>query len=446
MDFKGYKFILTSGCSYDRFASSFREPLIDGNGIKDFRGISTWESAFYTKYPEFLGIRDISKYEGNENVIMLSLGNGGFGNEWVSQSLIYYIKYLQKNGVNSENIYALVSFTSIHRTSVKYPSDKFKYILPEKNLLRQIPLQLYTSTYFTNKNDREVAYYLANNSPVGRLYHYTGIGRIGSELMINPIISIEHNKGNKVDYSNTYKESIRELQNKIVTNRPSIEKLDLTLKSIEDLGNFLQNNNISYNFCSMYSFFDYYPSSTSGQDPLGMQELLSIYNYSEEKKAYIKAVENLDELSYARGSSLESNFPERKDRIDSIKKYNWTFYEEGGIKKGGIDEFAQDKFGTKGYASRDRILLSQSLPRPQNHPINTLYPIIFDYFAKDCTFLKVPQTYIETANKLLDFFHYGRTGIDTGYSIDQPILPYEVFTEEIDEFTEIRNLIKTKWI
>jgi hypothetical protein len=436
LDLKEYKFIVVSGCSYDKFAHSFTSPL---NGEYYSPTGSTpisYKQEFYTKYPQFNELENPVTFL-TDNVLMISLGIGGFGNQWVSESIINFINLLSSYNVPYSNIYVLASFTSFVRNSKEYSYNEITKELNKERASEVIPFAYYPQTTETYS----LLQPLRSNPKIGRLKNYTGIGKINDSYIFNPIISSQLKPDKLVDAGQSYRNFIKQKHTEMYRKSSSDFKVDRSLSYIEKLGDFLETRKIDYNFCSMYSLFNNLNDKKEDSYiyDLGIEKLLSIYTWSENKRSWIRKVKNTEELNISSGIKLEKAFPSFKKRIQAVKKYNWVFYNYKYIKYGGIDEYTQHKFGPAGYGSIHRVMLDNSIPRPQNHPISLIYPAIFEYFARDCKFIKVNIKYLKTLNKYLDYF-YNKKGFNPKDTINYPILTADVFKDSIKEFTEIRDL------
>jgi hypothetical protein len=190
----------------------------------------------------------------------------------------------------------------------------------------------------------------------------------------------------------------------------------------------------------MYSLFNYYPTPEDIRKYgfFNGKGKLTVYELSPEEGHWTKIASTKSDLNRS-GIMLIEVVPELSEKIEKALSFNWSFFEEGNITYGGLDEYTIYNYLTKGYSSPTRLLIDHSLPKPVNHPICMLYPILFKYFAKDCSFIEVNDSYIEAVENFLEVFHKKAKFIPKD-PYNAPILTKNVYTETIKEFTEIRNL------
>lgn len=431
MNLKEYNFIIVSGCSYDRFSTSFTNILSDTN-IADFENFNNLSRHITKAYPQFKDIFDTSQLLKSKT-ILISLGIGGFSNEWVEKSLIYFLDFLKIQKIPISNIYVLASFTAFHRYSIEFNGKNFNYTPTEEelNLFRT------RTTYFNDITIESEIEDMLQKAKIGKLFRNSGIGRIGDKLIIRGIVDNIQNKQKEVDSKAEYLEAIKELHkfSETITDQ---EFVNNSLSSIENLGTYLEDEGIAYNFCSMHSIFNYL-NETVNRPAFLPSNLPTVYSPFLIEKHWERKTNTQAEFCVKEGMSLQTKFPEFKDRIDSVLKFNWSFFEADKITKGGIDEFIMYNYGTKGYGGTNRVMLDFCLPKPQNHPSSFLYPVIFNYFAKDCPYINSLEKYTETIDKFLEYFHNRKT-FNLNNPVDNPIVPAFLFKDKIQEFTELNNL------
>lgn len=405
MNLKDYKFVITAGCSYDRFKLGL---------VKNYNGhivrVSTYQQLepIVKKYP---GILD-SYNTVDDKVICVHLGEAGYGNQWISESTIYFIEQLFKFNVDPANIYVLASFSNFARYSYENYTAGFDFEFSNYHIKKVKVTPLNRNVYSLPDNYGE--YYKAcefiEKIQVGSTLEYSGLGVIGLKQIIYPKV-IEQEYQNQVCSGDEDPEYLNYIKEKYIAlyDIPDTFLLDTSLNCISNLGTFLTENKVDYDFTSMHSIFTC-PSDNSSF-AFEATHVPAIY---EEKNNKFYKIENDHSKVKTNGILLSERFPQFKEKInDIIKNFNWTFYETDDILFGGIDEWTIHQYGEKGYGEGSRIELRKCIPFPMNHPHFLLYPVIFNFFAKHCKLLNTPADYITDVNRY----------ITDCYEVDKPLNP-----------------------
>lgn len=441
---KRYKFIITSGCSYERHGASalLRNPLnLDPYDI--VRSISSVTNIKQIKKdnPDLnLILNNVTPFNYGENnqVIHIGVGHGGYDNRYINASTNHTVKYLLDIGVKPEQIYCLTQWSCFKRQSVwakDFPDIDFQTIFSD-------------SSKYSPKvhcfNNNKTAYqdpirnYIHDNIGIEHcVYPSSWLTKIGEELYIRPLIV----------YDNTFfksKPEFKKLKNwretifkDLIPYKTEEQKYKQTLDFIKDTGNYLESNNISYNFTSMWSMFDHFT------DPLGEQFIPSIYRYLKSTETIQHhSLGNHNDGALINSYSAESYFPSLKTKIEKVKKYNWSFYKSKDNDTGGYDEFCMEEYGNFAYAdTRSGPFLGDHCAQPGAHPTPMVYPVIFEQFATNCKFLTLKKDYKDQLNTFTERF-YHKKGYDYYDPVNYPIGTIDCYPLEFLWEVETRYLKK----
>lgn len=336
MNLERLKFVICSGCSYDKFSMGFQQLQSSGNYFDD-------------------------------DTIQISLGVPGFGNAWVAHSARFCIDFLLKHNVKPENIYTLISWTGYIRYGIE------ERVEIEEDL--QPIAEIYTGDISTELKELTKAYIL-KNLKLKRSKNLSSVGYVGDMKITYPIITFTNDKQKPTPEEDSPEN--RQLLASIEKKAKTISNEDtyrMSLDYVKFLGDYLIENKIDHNFTSMYSFFNGYLE----KNPWFTHGIKTLYaNHNDE---YIN-ISNKGEVETL-GQPAEEFFPNLKESILEIKnKYNWTFYEKGKVLDGGIDEYCMNEYGEKPYL-RESPITKDTYAVLMGHPSHYYYPTIFKYFAKN---------------------------------------------------------------
>lgn len=447
---KKYKFIITSGCSYERHgsASLVRNPLsLDPfDVIKSSRHINRSSSGitaikkFKIDNPDLnLILQTVTpfNYEDDTQVIHIGVGHGGYDNRYIEASTIHAVKHLLDIGIKPEQIYCLVQWTCFTRQSVwakDVPDIDFESIYKDSS---KYGLKF---NCFNNKKtfyQDPIKNYIENNIGIEHcVYPESWLTRIGKELYIRPLIVYDTTFfRSKPEYKKLvkYRDGIFKGLVPYKTNR---QKYKETLDFIENTGNFLEFNNISYNYTSMWSMFDHFEST------LGLQVIPSIYRLLHTTETIQHHSLGNHEEYNGQTHNAESYFPDFKTQINKVKNYNWTFYKSKHSGTGGYDEFCMGEYGNFAYAdTRSGPFLGEHCAQTGAHPMPLMYPVIFEHFATNCKFLTLKKDYKDQLNNFAERF-YHKEGYDYYDPANYPIGTVDCYPDEFRWEVETRYLKK----
>jgi hypothetical protein len=432
------KFIVTSGCSYDRFADSLLNPFLDCY-LGKFETTQKLVEGIVEKDSRLKGLLNCFTYH-EDNVIIVSLGVGGFSNYWISESIPYFVNFLFENNVPSESIYVLASFTHFSRFSVDYPSEHFNYVIPENVSLET----LWGNAFGSNLETSKLANKLNTDNHYGRLNLYTGIGKLGTKYICNPTL-VKSNESNFLgeDSDPAYIEAVKEMYYGPYTEYGKFVEsvVEEQLNLIISTGKYLEDRGITYNFCSMHSLFNYLMEPADGVSPLHQVDLPTVYSIYSKDDQFVRKENSIN----VKGRYLEEAFPNLVNLVEQALSFNWTMYEYGNIERGGLDEFTLAEFGEAGYSATNRIFLDHSLPKPANHPHSFVYPFLFKYFAKDCKFISINEQYLSSVRIFIDKF-FNKTTFNLEDSLNFPLITKGLYKDKINRWSELKKIYKRRWI
>ena len=440
---KKYKFIITSGCSYERHGTAAlqRNPLdLEPTDILK-SNISEIKKLKVDNQDLNLILHWCTPYDYGENnhVIHLGVGHGGYDNRYINATTVHTVKFLLGIGIKPEQIYCLVQWSGYTRQSnwaSAAPDIDFQSIFDEA--------EHYGPTFNCFSNQKvmiqdPIKNYIKNNIKITHgIYPRSWITKIGEELYIRPLIV----------YDNTFFKSkpeykkLKEWENTVFKNiipfKTNKQKYVETLNFIEDTGSYLESNKINYNFTSMWSMFDHF------REPLGEQIIPSIYRFN-------KHLGRIQHHSIATPDvphnpnppcSVESFYPSLKTQIEGVKKYNWSFYESKYTKTGGYDEFCMEEYGNFAYAdTRSGPFLGDHCAQAGAHPMPLMYPVIFEQFATNCEFLTLKKDYKDQLHTFKERF-YNKNGYDYYDPVNYPIGTKDCYPLEFSWEVETRYLKK----
>ena len=411
LDFKKYKYIVTSGCSYGVVHLSFGDNYgaMGGTGGEPF--IKDWINE--------ISIRD--RFTNTDSVISISASLPSSGAKWQSDSSIYIIKKLLDLGVPSENIYCYIEWSEFMRLTQIIPyeyGDNFKILnrkkwrenqhlsfLPSygdrgivvRNIMNKPMEHLQTLNFL--EEDVNVLRFLHEEIKISMLESDMTIGCIEDVFYVTPSQiqldrqslnlkkfnpDMNHNKIMEFDIRmDTLIRQLFEVDRKLSNSN----LLEFYLDSIIKTQLFLKLNNINHNFTFINSqLSDFYKQSNM--------------HYYFTSRYFEDRLSKLDELK-----NLEEVYVELKPKMELLDLTKFSFFENEIYKRGGIDEFLYDKFGETIYCrpfAGDRSLpkhapLRHIINKPikGHHPREILYSFVWDFVAKDCPFIKIKKEWLD---------------------------------------------------
>jgi hypothetical protein len=438
---KKYKFIITSGCSYERHGAAAlrRNPLalvpsdISQSSISDIKKLKVDNQDLN------LILHWCTPYDYGENdyVVHLGVGHGGYDNRYINATTVHTVKFLLGIGIKPEQIYCLAQWSDYTRQSTwasAAPDIDFQSIFDEAEQYGP------TFNYFSNQKviyQDPIKNYIKNNIKITHcIYPRSWITQIGEELYIRPLFV----------YDNTFFKSkpeykqLKEWENKIFKNlipyKTNKQKYKQTLDFIKDTGDYLEANNISYNFTSMWNMFDNFM-------PGGEQYIPSIYKFVKSSGTIQHhSLGNHYEGFFGKPKKAEELMPSLTPQIEEVKKFNWTFYKTKHSNTGGYDEFCMEEYGNFAYAdTRSGPFLGGHCAQPGAHPTPMMYPIIFEQFATNCKFLNLKKDYKDQLNTFKERF-YNKNGYDYYDPVNYPIGTKDCYPLEFLWEIETRYLKK----
>jgi len=383
MDISGYKFVVSSGCSYGRLADyvfGAFDHLLNGDKLRQEFGHDNW--------------LDID----GDKVISLNVSLGSQGSDWQSDSLIYVVEELFKLGVKPENIFCLVEWSQWNRLSIHPPHHygldldlfNFRDYSDNPTLRYEYEYRMVGRPEISNHyEDSKVLDFFRGHLKVSRSNgHPCSVGKIEDRVyMTVPHMPFELFDKFGIEYKLFY-EDYREIESKI----PLENKIKIYLDNILRTQYFLEKNNLSYNFCLMQSTFSDWGLMKNGvmchpifnlginQYQIVGESLVLNPNFNPINNPY---------------SDIEIIMPEIKSKMDQINFDNFWFYESDRFRRGGIDEWTIDNLKETGYVnltpnkSDYNFHHYEIMPNHGEHPSLSSYILLWNKIASNCKFVKV---------------------------------------------------------
>jgi len=358
-----YKFIVASGCSYGTTLNSLDSKLID------------------------------VKLETDNKLIFIQVNCASQGADWAYDSTIYTIETLLKLGVKSENIYCFVEWTEIQRITINQPNTLHNFL--NDNISNST-----AHHFFIKGTDSNILSFLYNKLNIRSLNEVHNIMAIDGLFYINPL----HTDPNDISkFKNVELDFYYNIWSDYEIQIPIEVKIKKYLDNILNLQRFLTQYAINYNFGMMYSQF-------SGWVELD-DNIIHKYTIHKNKPAIIfdKCIHINPNykinLNISESDDLIKIFPQFKHLVDKINFSNWWFYEKGGYRYGGIDEYALEEFGIYGYLTTEydvrsnlnNIDVSHINPSFGYHPHEFIHILLTNDMMFNNPFFKVSS---ETITKI----------------------------------------------
>ena len=311
MNWNNYKYIVASGCSYATTISSLEVKNLD------------------------------VKLDTSDNLIFIEVGCASQSSDWAYDSIIYTIETLFALGVKSENIYCFVEWTQIERVTINQPV--YSHQLLNDNIAKEKG----DRHFYIKGTDNIIIQQLYDSLNIKCLQDVHNIMSIDGLFYINPLHTdpTDISKLNDIDFEFYFNVGL-EYELRI----PMEVRVKKYLDNILNLQRYLKSNLIDYNFAMMQSQF-----SAWGVDDNDI--VVHKYTLNSNKpmllnngkfKVNTKFKEN---LNISESDDLTNIFPQFRPLFNQIDLSNWWFYNKGGYRYGGIDEYALEEYEMYGYLS-----------------------------------------------------------------------------------------------
>jgi hypothetical protein len=338
------KVLVTTGCSYGKFANVFYH-----NGIDNVDGL--------------------------ELVIDLSAASLGSTHQMIS--IIECVDKLLSLGIANDDIFVICQFSETNRRDIVIQNDSLVNEIDNTTFTEYVNEKLWNRPPveypdIVTINDNEFTKFIRDNITIKKIFPID-YAKFGNYYIINPERRFQTKIPNKVitpildNYKNSMDIKI-EFDELRIVDRVSIENVDRSIRyfqNILSLEQYLKLKNIKYKFCLINNQFSMY-----GENGLQMvKRTKRIGNEHCLFQDYINSKQIWDINSMI------------KILYNMIDWSNWWFYknEEKNIIWGGIDEFAIDKYGIEAYSQRntDKNLFGQ-------HPTKQVYQdLIVNHLMKE---------------------------------------------------------------
>jgi len=182
------------------------------------------------------------------------------------------------------------------------------------------------------------------------------------------------------------------------------------LDNILNLQRFLISNSIDYNFVMMQSQFSGWELD-SNDVPVHKYTINSNKPAMSVSDAKITINSNFKQnLNISESDDLITFFPQFKSLFDKIDLTKWWFYNKGGYRFGGIDEYALEEYGLHGFlfTSFDLKIPSQPikperfLPSFGYHPHAFIHVLLINEMMFGNKFFKVSDETIIQIKKMVN--------------------------------------------
>lgn len=311
MNLNNYKYIVASGCSYATTISSLEVKNLD------------------------------VKLDTSDNLIFIEVGCASQSSDWAIDSVTYTIETLFKLGVNPENIYCFVEWTQIERITINQPA--YSHQLLNDNIAKEKK----DRHFYIKGKDNVVIQQLYDSLNIKCLQDVHNIMSIDGLFYINPLHTDINDilKLNDIDFEFYFNVGL-EYELRI----PMEVRVKKYLDNILNLQRYLKSNLIDYNFAMMQSQFSAWANGDNDivvhKYTLNPNKPMLLNN--NKFKVTTKFKEN---LNISESDDLVSIFPQFNPLFNQIDLNNWWFYNKGGYRYGGIDEYALEEYGVHGYLS-----------------------------------------------------------------------------------------------
>jgi hypothetical protein len=311
MNWNNYKYIVASGCSYATTISSLEVKNLD------------------------------VKLDTSDNLIFIEVGCASQSSDWAYDSIIYTIENLFALGVKSENIYCFVEWTQIERVTINQPA--YSHQLLNDNIAKEKK----DRHFYIKGNDNVVIQQLYDSLNIKCLQDVHNIMSIDGLFYITPLHTdlTDISKLNDIDFEFYFNVGL-EYELRI----PMEVRVKKYLDNILNLQRYLKSNLIDYNFAMMQSQFSAWGVGDNDivvhKYTLNSNKPMTLNNGK--FKVNTKFKEN---LNISESDDLTNIFPQFRPLFNQIDLSNWWFYNKGGYRYGGIDEYALEEYGVHGYLS-----------------------------------------------------------------------------------------------
>jgi hypothetical protein len=322
MDISNYNFFIGTGCSYGRHIDS----LLNIHNINE-------RNYYIDSSPQ--------PFTTSPNTIFINVSYGSQGSDYQSDSIIYTVSKLLELGAQSKNIFCLIEWSEITRTSFPFP--KIKEIEPNLNWnswpgdtaqgIYKFNNEIYGEKH--NDNDSVISYLKDNIHFYGFEYVFPKIG----EFEYFNANHVQEQNANKNPKLNLIWKEIRKTQDSFSLDFLINRYFDNILK----VQWFLKSHNIDFKCYSIYSQFDFWYKDKDGNH-------LQFHIHNGPEKWFSNDFKLYDELN-GRDFRIENVIEYIKPKFDLVDLSKWWFWEgnRGIIKRGGVDEFTWDTFKEVGY-------------------------------------------------------------------------------------------------
>jgi hypothetical protein len=311
MNLNNYKYIVASGCSYATTISSLEVKNLD------------------------------VKLDTSDNLIFIEVGCASQSSDWAYDSIIYTVNKLFEIGVKSENIYCFVEWTQIERVTINQPV--YSHQLLNDNIAKEKG----DRHFYIKGKDNVVIQQLYDSLNIKCLQDVHNIMSIDGLFYINPLHTdpTDISKLNDIDFEFYFNVGL-EYELRI----PMEVRVKKYLDNILNLQRYLKSNLIDYNFAMMQSQFSAWGVGDNDivvhKYTLNSNKPMLLNNGK--FKVNTKFKEN---LNISESDDLTNIFPQFRPLFNQIDLSNWWFYNKGGYRYGGIDEYALEEYEMYGYLS-----------------------------------------------------------------------------------------------
>lgn len=385
MNLNDYKIILVSGCSYGRFVDGIFEPFLIQN-----RDLGHEKANIEYKK---LGIK--THIETDNKLLFVSVSKDSQSSDWIADSLIYTVDKLLELGADSKNIYCYIEWTQIDRISIHTMDwlrldDKLKWVDNG-----DIFVNIYSDGFVDNEIRKSLENSIKREIDIKSNNNAYNIGYIQGRVYLNSLHMDLHQ-------DDSYLESFIEYGRKYEEQIPIEEKINRYFNNLLLVQSYLKEKQIKYNYVFMQGSLTNWNVSSDG---FFTRPFYWLYAYNDKSDSV--RVNNQYKPTKNEYSDIEYvvNFIEPKFNLLDFD--NIWFFENENYRRGGIDEWAIEKFGRCSMTTPDIVssCLDQKIPDDfqirnellgfDNHPNINLYKSLWNETAFNCDFFKLNEGFIK---------------------------------------------------
>lgn len=399
MDLNDYKYIVTSGCSYGQFTLSISEIKHESNLSGNINYLENKDDVKFLTEETLKSLGLSSIHDTDDKVVFIDVSQASQSSDWISDTTQYTLTQLFNLGIKSENIYVLVEWTQVGRISV----NSFDWMDIDTEIEIGGPHHLVYCNFPNQSDTFSVLHTIKEKLNIKETLEYSNVGKIENKLYLNPLHTAMESDdiflNNFIEYARKYELTI-----------PTEEKINRYFTNILSTQHFLKLNNIKYNFVFMQGSLIGWKREKNNILKHNLENRTNwLHSYDEQKNC-------LDINKHHKTANDENTFIEKvadfiSFKFDMIDFKNIWFHESEKYKRGGIDEWAIEKFGvccmtnskTVNHFKYEKTFVKKfnaDFCNYGNHPNLNLYKILWNEVSTNCDFLKINEKFVKRLEEL----------------------------------------------